>query len=157
MLWTLSRDDTVPFSRFVSHVSRRLRNPFNAGSVVGCICTILGLIYIESVVAFNAFIGVFAILTTMCCLAAILAHFISCGQFVKPDPFWMKAIWGYIISGIACGYIIVFSILYMFPYSMPATVKIMNTRVSWLDCGICGRGVMDIWILECCRVRVMRL
>ena len=38
----------------------------------------------------------------------------------------MPGLAGYIISGIACGYIIVFNILYMFPYSMPVSAETMN-------------------------------
>jgi choline transport protein len=126
MLWTMARDNAVPFSPFVAKVSPRFRNPFNATFIVGCVCTILGLIYIGSPLAFNAFIGVFAILTTMSYLAAILPHLLSGRRFVKPGPFWMPGILGYIVSGIACGYIIVFNILYMFPYSMPVSSETMN-------------------------------
>ena len=126
MLWTMARDEAVPFSPFVAKVSSRFRNPFNSTLIVGIVCTILGLVYIGSPLAFNAFIGVFAILTTMSYLAAILPHLLFRRQFVKPGPFWMKGIWGYIISGTACGYIIVFNILYMFPYSMPVSAQTMN-------------------------------
>ncbi|KAG0646544.1 Choline transport [Hyphodiscus hymeniophilus] len=126
MLWTMARDDAVPFSPFIAKVSPRFRNPFNATLIVGFTCTILGVIYIGSAVAFNAFIGVFVILTTMSYLAAILPHLLSGRRFVKPGPFWMPGLLGYIVSGVACAYIIVFNILYMFPYSMPVSAETMN-------------------------------
>ena len=106
----MARDDAVPFSYFVGKVSPTFRNPFNATFIVGLVATVLGLIYIGSPLAFNAFIGVFAILTTMSYLAAILPHLLSRRRFVKPGPFWMSGLGGYVISGIACGYIVVFNI-----------------------------------------------
>ena len=126
MLWTLARDDAVPFSGTVARVSPRFRNPFNAALIVGISCTILGCIYIGSESAFNAFVGVFTILTTMSYLAAILPHILTKRRYVKPGPFWMPSPWGYIITGGASAYIIVFNIIYCFPYALPVDAASMN-------------------------------
>lgn len=37
-------------------------------------------------------------------------------------PSWVA----YVVSGIACAYILVFNVLYMFPYVYPTTVASMN-------------------------------
>lgn len=144
MLWTMARDDAVPFSSYVSKVSPRFRNPFIATFIIGCFCTVLGCIYIGSAVAFNAFIGVFAILTTMSYLAAILPHILFKRQYVKPGPFWMPGAWGYVITGVACGYIIVFNVIYMFPFSMPVTAGTMN-----FSCAMAGGTtvIIVLWYL----------
>jgi len=126
MLWTLARDNATPFSGIVGRVSPTHRNPFNATFVCGCCCTILGCIYIGNQTAFNAFVGVFAILTTMSYLAAILPHILFRRKYVKPGPFWMPGLLGYVITGIACAYIIVFNVIYCFPYAMPVNAATMN-------------------------------
>ena len=126
MLWTLGRDDATPFSNWVGKVSAQWRNPFNAQLVVAIIMTLLGCIYIGSTAAFNAFVGVFAIFTTMSYLAAILPHILTRRRYVKPGPFWMPGVWGYIVTGTASAYIILFNVIYMFPYAMPVDAATMN-------------------------------
>lgn len=126
MLWTLARDDATPFSKTVGRVSPTFRNPFNATFICGCCCTILGCVYIGSVTAFNAFVGVFTILTTMSYLAAILPHLVSRRQFVIPGPFWMPPVFAYTVMGLACAYIIVFNVIYCFPYALPVNAQTMN-------------------------------
>lgn len=126
MLWTLARDDAVPYSSFVRKVDTKWRNPFNAQLICGVCVTILGAIYVGNATAFTAIIGCFAILTTWSYCAAILPHILSGRRNIKPGPFWMPAWVAYPVEGTACAYIIVFSVLFMMPYVYPATVKDMN-------------------------------
>ena len=126
MLWTMARDEAVPFSSTVARVSPRHRNPFVATLLIGIACTLLGCIFIGSQSAFNAFVGVFTILTTMSYLAAILPHILTLRRYVKPGPFWMPSPWGYIVTGIASAYIIVFNVIYCFPYALPVDAASMN-------------------------------
>lgn len=127
MLWTLARDDAVPFSPFVARVSPTWRNPFNATFICGCASTILGCVYVGSQTAFNAFVGVFTILTTMSYLAAMLPHILSKRKYiVKPGPFWMPAPVAYTVTGTACAYIIVFNVVFCFPYALPVDAASMN-------------------------------
>jgi amino acid transporter len=86
MLWTLARDDATPASGWLRHVSARWRNPLQAQIVCGCCVTVLGCIYIASDRAFNAFVGTFAILTTLSYLTAILPHLLSARKYVRPGP-----------------------------------------------------------------------
>lgn len=65
MLWTIARDDATPFPGFLGKISHRFRNPFNATLICGVCTTILGCIFVGSQTAFNAFVGVFTILTTV--------------------------------------------------------------------------------------------
>ncbi|KAF2717998.1 putative choline transport protein [Polychaeton citri CBS 116435] len=126
MLWTLGRDEATPIAGFVRKVSPRWRNPFNAQLLVAALITILGLIYIGSVQAFTAFTGVFAIFTTMSYLAAMLPNMLTARKYVKPGPFWIPSPWSYIVYGIASAYIIVFNVIYMFPYALPVDATTMN-------------------------------
>ncbi|KAK0875809.1 hypothetical protein LTR87_010329 [Friedmanniomyces endolithicus] len=126
MLWTLARDDAVPFSPWIKHVSPRWRNPFNAQLVCGITVTVLGAIYVANATAFTAFVGSFTIFSTWSYAAAILPHILSRRRHVTPGPFWMPPLVAYTLGGIACSYILVFNIIYMFPYVYPAGVATMN-------------------------------
>lgn len=126
MLWTLARDEATPFSAWVRHISPRWRNPFNAQLVCGCCVTILGAIYVGNATAFTAIVGSFTIFTTWSYCAAILPHLISRRQYIKPGPFWMPAAVFYPVAGTACAYILVFNVIYMFPYVYPVTLETMN-------------------------------
>ncbi|KAK0939446.1 hypothetical protein LTR29_008942 [Friedmanniomyces endolithicus] len=126
MLWTLARDDAVPFSPWIKHVSPRWRNPFNAQLVCGITVTVLGALYVGNATAFTAFVGSFTIFTTFSYMAAILPHILSKRRHVTPGPFWMPPLVAYTLGGIACSYILVFNIIYMFPYVYPVDVATMN-------------------------------
>lgn len=133
MLWTLARDDAMPFSPTLRKVSKRWHNPFNAQLAVAVVITILGCIYIGSTTVFNAFVGGFCIFTTLSYLAALLPHMLTRRRHVKPGPYWMPSSVAYIVLSIACAYIIVFDVLYCFPFSMPVD----DTNMNWNSL-ICG-------------------
>jgi hypothetical protein len=59
-------------------------------------------------------------------LAAILPHILFRRKYVKPGPFWMPGVWGYLVTGIASAYIIVFNVIYCFPYVRPVNAVNMN-------------------------------
>ncbi|KAK0284226.1 hypothetical protein LTR35_005942 [Friedmanniomyces endolithicus] len=126
MLWTLARDDAVPFSSWIKHVSPRWRNPFNAQLVCGITVTVLGALYVGNATAFTAFVGSFTIFTTFSYMAAILPHILSRRRHVTPGPFWMPPLVAYTLGSIACSYILVFNVIYMFPYVYPVDVATMN-------------------------------
>ncbi|KAK5123578.1 hypothetical protein LTR85_002616 [Meristemomyces frigidus] len=126
MLWTLARDDATPFSSWVRKVDPKWRNPFNAQIVCGCCVTVLGAIYVGNATAFTAFVGSFTIFTTWSYCAAILPHLLTGRKYIKRGPFWMPAAVFYTMAGIACAYIIVFDVIYMFPYVYPVDVLTMN-------------------------------
>lgn len=126
MLWTIARDDAVPFSPWVRGISRRWRNPFNAHVICG-ICEIgLAAIFVANATAFTAIIGSFVVLTTASYCAAILPYLLTGRRNVTPGSFWMPNVVFYPVASIACSYIIVFNVIYMFPYVHPVTVTTMN-------------------------------
>ena len=126
MLWSLARDGATPFSKTLGQISTTWRNPFSATLVCGCISTLMGCIYVGSSTAFNAFVGSFVILTTCSYLAAILPHLLSSRAHVSPGPFWMRGLLGYVVHGIACSYMVIFIVIYCFPFSLPVSALSMN-------------------------------
>ncbi|KJX96081.1 hypothetical protein TI39_contig839g00003 [Zymoseptoria brevis] len=119
MLWTLGRDDATPYPKFVGAISPRWRNPFNARIVCAAVGTVLTCIYIASATAFNAFVGLFIIFTTISYLAALLPHLLTRRRHILPGPFYMRGAKGDIIVSVACMYILVFNVPYMYPSTCP--------------------------------------
>jgi choline transport protein len=126
MFWSLARDGASPFSHFFSQVSPGLHMPFRATIACCTMITILGAIYVGSVTAFNAFVGVFVIMSTSSYTAAILPHLITRRSNIIPGPFWMKGWIGFVVNAVACSYMIVFIVIYSFPYYLPTDAQTMN-------------------------------
>lgn len=145
MLWTMARDDAVPFSPYFAQIDPTFRNPFRATFAIGVGCTLLGCIFIGSEAAFNAFVGCFAIITTLSYAAALLPHLITRRKYIKPGPFYMTGWVGYVVTGIGCAYIIVFDVIYMFPYALPLDLEL---TMNWSCVMVGGITIfMTFWYL----------
>ncbi|KAI9820797.1 MAG: hypothetical protein M1827_005168 [Pycnora praestabilis] len=125
-LWAIARDNATPFSSTISCIHPTMKNPFNSILICGGFCTVLACIYIGSSTAFSAFIGSFVILTTLSYTAAILPYIITRRKHVVPGPFFIPGVWGYLVNGVAVAYMIVFMIIYCFPFLQPVTAVNMN-------------------------------
>ncbi|KAL8797911.1 MAG: hypothetical protein Q9182_007127 [Xanthomendoza sp. 2 TL-2023] len=126
ILWTLSRDDAVPFSSFTSQIHPTRRNPFNATLVCGIVSTLLACVFVANVTAFNAFVGSFVIFTTLSYLAAILPHLLSRRSNVEPGEFWMTGWLGFSVHAVSCLYIMAFIVIFCFPFAFPVDAASMN-------------------------------
>ena len=126
VFWTLARDNATPFSHFFSHVDNGQHNPFRAIIFCGVFSTVMGCIYVGSSTAFSAFVGSYVVLSTLSYVAAILPHLLSRRRNITPGWFWMKGVIGFIVNGISCAYIIVFIIIFCFPFAMPVDAATMN-------------------------------
>ncbi|KAL8783242.1 MAG: hypothetical protein Q9213_004754 [Squamulea squamosa] len=124
--WTLARDNATPFSHFFSQVSPHYRNPANAILLCAVLCTLLGCIYVGSKTAFSAFVGSFVVFTTLSYLAAILPLLLHKRANITPGWFWMQGATGFIVNGISVIYIIVFIIIFCFPFALPTDAATMN-------------------------------
>lgn len=119
MLWTLARDRASPCSNWLGKINPTFKNPFNATLTTAILVALLGLIYLGSAQAFNALVGSFVIFTTMSYLASILPHLLSGRRYIIAGPFYMRGWVGTVTLTVACTYIIVFNVLYCFPFVMP--------------------------------------
>ncbi len=124
--WAISRDGVTPFSAVFAKVHPGQKNPFNATVFCACVSTVLGCVYVGSVTAFNAFVSSAMVTSTLSFLAAILPHLLSGRKSVEPGPFWMGGWVGWVVNAISCGYIVVFAVIFCFPFSMPVDASNMN-------------------------------
>ncbi|KAK5161628.1 hypothetical protein LTR04_004013 [Oleoguttula sp. CCFEE 6159] len=125
VFWTLARDNATPFSGFFGRVNEKTKNPFNSIVLCAVISTVLGCIYIGSSTAFSAFVGSFCVLGFFSYLAPILPHLLGGRNSVAPGPFWMGRV-GFVVNAISCLFIIAFSIIFCFPFSLPVAAPTMN-------------------------------
>ena len=158
MLWTLGRANATPWSRAIGAIHPVHKNPFNATAACSLLCTALGTIYLGSTTAFNAFIDSFVTLACLSYLAAIFPHLVrgrrqwsSQSQTQRPDrhggpgPFSMKGYVGFIVNGISCAYMIVFTIIYCFPYTKAFDAESMNYSSAIIG-GL--TVIISLWWLE---------
>ena len=143
IFWTLARDNATPFADFFGRIHPKHKNPFNAIILCAIINTLLGCIYIGSAIAFNALVGCFVILTCLSFLAAILPHLLGGRSGLVPGWFWMKGRIGFVVNGVACAYIICFTVIFCFPFSVPVSAATMN--YSSLMCGGLSLFVGVFW------------
>ncbi|KAL8726165.1 MAG: hypothetical protein Q9166_006882 [cf. Caloplaca sp. 2 TL-2023] len=146
VFWTLARDRATPCSRFFSKIDKSTHNPFRAIVFCGVFATVLGCIYVGSTTAFSAFVGCFVILSTLSYVSAILPHLLSRRKTVVPGWFWMKGMTGFIINGVACAYIIVFIVIFCFPFTLPVDASNMN--YASLITGGLSLFVLLFWFLR---------
>ena len=132
-LWTLGRDAATPFPHIIGRVDPRLGMPRNATLLTACLSTLIGIIYLGSATAFNAFVGSFICMTTSSYLAALLPHLLTGRRHIPvPGPFHMPGAAGIAVYTLACSYIMIWFVIYCFPYTLPTSAGTMNyTAVIW--------------------------
>jgi choline transport protein len=126
VFWTLARDDATPFAGTFGRVNRTWKNPFNAILFVAGFCTVMGLIYLGSYQAFEAFVGSFVVLTTLSYLAALIPFLCHGRASVAPGPFFIRGPLGFVVNAVSCLFMLVWLVFYCFPYAVPTSVEEMN-------------------------------
>ncbi|KAJ5488370.1 Helicase C-terminal [Penicillium expansum] len=125
-LWTIARDGATPFSGWLGTISPRFKNPFNATLACCGLITVLACIYLGSSTAFSAFVGCFVQLSSLSYFMAIFPHILTRRSTFVPGYFFMNHTIGYIVNALSCAYIIVFAIIFCFPYAIPTSAATMN-------------------------------
>jgi choline transport protein len=59
-------------------------------------------------------------------IAAILPNLLTGRTNIKYGPFHLPGIWGPLINGVACAYMIVWFVIYCFPFALPVDATNMN-------------------------------
>ncbi|KAK2061454.1 choline transporter [Colletotrichum caudatum] len=123
--WALARDSAVPLSNVFAQVNERLSCPVWATLFVCFIATGLGAIPLGSPAAFLALAGSFIILTSVSYAIPFAANMHSGRKYFPRGPFHLGKS-GYVINGLAVFFIILFDVLFCFPFVLPATKETMN-------------------------------
>ena len=95
--------------------------PLNATIFNGCLVSLLGCIYVGSTTAFNAFVGSFVLMSSASYTAAILPNLLTGRKNIIYGPFKLGRMLGFGFSGVACGYMLVWFVIYCFPFALPTS------------------------------------
>ncbi|KAI9636211.1 amino acid/polyamine transporter I [Dioszegia hungarica] len=123
--WAFSRDGGIPGSQWWKVVNPRYGVPLNSLILSTVVCGLLGLIYLGSSAAFNAFTGVATI-----CLGCSYAFPVFCSlarrrKMVRDAPFSLGK-FGYFINILTVIWIIFSIVLFCMPTAIPVTPPTMN-------------------------------
>ncbi|KAG2068367.1 amino acid transporter [Suillus decipiens] len=142
--WAFARDKAIPFHQTFSKISPRLGDvPVNTLLLSTVIQILLGLIYLGSTAAFNAFVGV-----AVMCLGASYAMPVAISlmdgrQDMHDAPFNLGR-FGTAINAVAVFWIMFAMVL----FSMPAVIPVTSVSMNYASVVFVGFGVISaVWYL----------
>lgn len=126
MSYAFARDNGLPFSTSFAHLHQKLKVPLNALilTLVGVI--IFGLIYLGSSSAFNAITSAAVVWLNMSYGIPVTINLLSGRSKLPPRHFHLGNLVGYIFNIVGILYVILTTVLFLFPPSVPTTGNTMN-------------------------------
>ncbi|KAK4684117.1 choline transport protein, partial [Tremellales sp. Uapishka_1] len=123
--WAFSRDGGIPGSTLWKTVNTRHGVPLNSLILSTVVCALLGLIYLGSSAAFNAFTGVATICLGCSYAFPVLCSLLRGRKMVKDAPYHLGR-FGFVINIITVVWISFSIILFCMPTAIPVTPQSMN-------------------------------
>ncbi|KAL1411736.1 hypothetical protein Q8F55_002702 [Vanrija albida] len=124
--WAFSRDGGIPGSQWWKRVNTRFGVPVHSLTLSTVICALLGLIYLGSSAAFNAFTGVATICLGCSYAFPILCSLIRRRKLVQHAPYSLGNFFGYFVNIVTVVWITFSIVLFCFPVAIPVTAPGMN-------------------------------
>ncbi|CAF1252123.1 unnamed protein product [Rotaria sp. Silwood1] len=124
-LYAFSRDGAVPGSSIWSKINKRYDVPLHALLLSTLIQGLLGLIYLGSSAAFNAFTGVATICLSASYALPVFILLFRGRYLVDSAPFHLGK-FGYVINIITILWILLAIVLFTMPTAIPITPSSMN-------------------------------
>ena len=126
MTYAFARDGGLPASRFFAKVHPKLDLPLNALYLTNACVIIFGCIFLGSTSAFNAIISASVVALGV---TYAIPPTINCARgrkMLPPRPFVLPGPLGWIANLIGIAYVIVTTILFLFPPGLPVTGSNMS-------------------------------
>ena len=120
LCWSFARDGGLPFSKFLSHVDRRVDVPLRAHFVSCVIVTVLGLLYLGSYTAFNSMVTACIVLLYVSYSIPVICLLIKGRDNIHHGPFWMGPV-GFLSNVVLLLWTCFTIIMYSFPPAKPVT------------------------------------
>ncbi|KAJ4141663.1 hypothetical protein NW768_000879 [Fusarium equiseti] len=127
--WAFARDRAIPLSRLWSKVDKRHGTPIMALILTTVIEMLLGLIYLGSSSAFNAFIAVGVIGLAASYGIPILLSMLTHRAGVNTAPWTFGKHFGWVINVLALAWICFEMVLFTMPVAIPVNPVTMNYAV----------------------------
>jgi len=127
MTYDFARDGGLPFSQHLSQIHPKLGSPLNALVVTLVLNVIFGCIFLGSTAAFSAITAASVVALGVSYAIPIALHLVR-GKGMLPEtrafrlPGWFA--WGADVLGVV--YVVVTTVLFMFPPALPVTGSNMN-------------------------------
>ncbi|KAI9683763.1 MAG: hypothetical protein M1822_005953 [Bathelium mastoideum] len=126
MTYAFARDRGLPFSRFFMRIHRRLDVPLNALYLTTALVVIFGCIFLGSSAAFNAIISASVVALGVSYAIPISINVVQ-GRRKLPDRSFKLPVWfGWIANLVGIVYVIVTTVLFLFPPDLPVDASSMN-------------------------------
>jgi len=127
MTYAFARDGGLPVSRFFAKVHPQLDLPLNALYLTVILVVIFGCIFLGSSSAFNAIISASVVALGVSYGIPVAINCIR-GRKMLPAsrPFKLPGPWGWVANLIGLAYVIVTTVLFLFPPDLPVTGSNMN-------------------------------
>ena len=118
LCWSFARDAGLPFHKFLSHVDPRVDVPIRAHFVSSFIVSVLGLLYLGSITAFNSMVTACIVLLYISYAIPVVCLLIRGRDNIRHGPFWLGPIG--LFSNIVLLLWTVFTlVMYSFPFVRP--------------------------------------
>lgn len=125
LCWSFSRDNGLPFSKYLSIIDPHLGVPFNAHLFSSIIVAILGVLYLASSTAFNSMVvGCITFLLLSYTVPTLCLLYRGRGN-IKHGCFWLGRI-GLFANVITILWTLIALVFFSFPAAMPVTAGDMN-------------------------------
>lgn len=143
-VYSFARDGAMPGSGYLKGINKRLNVPLPGLIVSTIIISLLGLIYLGSVTAFDSFTGVTAICLSLSFGSPILVSLFEGRQSVKGSSYSLGR-FGYLINIISVSWVFFALVLFCMPVSVPVTASTMN-YASVVIAGFAGISVIYYYV-----------
>jgi len=132
MTMAFARDKGIPFSNFFAKVHGKYGLPFNAMCLTVALVIVFGCVFLGSSSAFNAIVSASVVALNLSYGVPILVHCIRGRNLLPARSFTLPNWLGWFCNILGLVYIILTSVLFLFPPFIPATGTSMNYAVAAL-------------------------
>lgn len=126
MTYAFARDGGLPFSPYFARIHPRLGIPLNALCLTTTFVVIFGCIFLGSSSAFNAITAASVVALGVSYGMPIAVNIAQARRALPPRPFQLPSIVGWVLNLIGLAYIILTTVLFLFPPELPVTANNMN-------------------------------
>ncbi|KAG9217802.1 hypothetical protein CCMSSC00406_0005172 [Pleurotus cornucopiae] len=146
--WAFARDKALPFHRTFSRVNNDPSSyfpeiPLNAFLLSTLIQVLLGLLYLGSSAAFNAFVGVAATCLGASYAMPVAINLMEGRTHVKGAPAYLGR-WGVPLNVLA----VLWTLFLIVIYSMPATLPVTRSSMNYASAVFVGFGAISgVWYM----------
>ncbi|KAF9450506.1 amino acid transporter [Macrolepiota fuliginosa MF-IS2] len=125
--WSFARDNAIPYPKFFAKINHGFLKgvPLNAYILSTLVQVFLGLIFLGSSTAFNAFVGVAVICLGASYAMPVLLSVLDGRRQMKDAPYNLGR-FGYLINWLAVLWVLFEIVLFSMPAAVPVTAITMN-------------------------------